>query len=233
MNALRLPTPKASPAARIHLCGDSAVLMDVSVGAFDLQVQRRLWACAGVGGALRQVPGVTRLVVGVNNVLVHVDPLSASVRQLDTLADALQQAWRASKPASDLGRLLQVPVAYDLTEDSELTGIAQHAGLSKEQVVRLHTSVEYHVACIGAAPGFVYLVGLPPQLATPRHTVPRAKVLKGTVAIGGAQTGIMPMDMPSGWRALGHTQIDLFNPHRAEPCLLRPGDRVRFTVAAA
>jgi KipI family sensor histidine kinase inhibitor len=215
---------------RIHPCGEAGLLMDVSHGSFDLQAQRRLWSAAADGGALRRLPGARDVVLGVNNVLVTFDPLQVPPGQV---ADALLRAWELCTPGDDQGRCVEVPVVYDTSSGSELEGIARHGGLDVREVIRLHTSVEYHVACIGSVPGFAYLVGLPPELAMPRHGSPRARIPKGTVAIGGSQTGIIPMDMPSGWHALGMTALDMFDPVRCEPCLLRAGDRVRFTAQAA
>jgi KipI family sensor histidine kinase inhibitor len=215
---------------RIHACGEGALLLDVSHGAFDLVVQKRLWSATAAGGTLRRVAGAQDVVLGVNNVLVTFDPLRVEPEQL---AQGVQQAWEQAEPGDEAGRALEVPVVYDRASGSELEGLARHAGLSVDEVIRLHTASDYHVACIGAVPGFVYLVGLAPALAMPRHSTPQARVPKGSVVIGGAQTGIIPMDMPSGWRALGMTRLDMFDPLRAEPCLLRPSDRVRFTAAKA
>lgn len=216
--------------SRIHSCGTGGLLLDVSDGPFSLPTQKRLWSFAGEAGRLRQLEGVGSAVLGVNNVLVTFDPLRVRPQ---ALATELQQAWEASQPCEEGGRLLEVPVAYDMSRGSELEGVARHAGLGVEEVVRLHTSAEYHVACIGSVPGFAYLVGLPPGLAMPRHTTPRPRIPKGTVAIGGSQTGVIPMDMPSGWHALGMTELHMFDPSGAEPCLLSPGDRIRFTARGA
>lgn len=213
---------------RIHAAGTAGLLMDVAQGAFDLRTQEHLWSLGCVGGTLERLEGVTNVVLGVNNVLVLFDPLRVHPRDL---GEALQQAWHASHPSEEAGRLFEVPVHYDVAAGSELEGIARTAGLSVAEAVRLHSSVEYRVACIGSVPGFAYLVGLPPQLATPRHATPRARVPKGSVIIGGSQAGITPMDMPSGWHALGSTDLDMFDPNRAEPSLMAPGDRVRFLDA--
>lgn len=212
---------------RFHLCGTGAVLMDVSAGAFALPTQERLWSLAARGGALERLPGVRSVVLGVNNVLVAFDALQVPA---GALQEALAAAWSAAEPRGDPGRLLEIPVAYDGAAGSELEDIAGRLQLTVDEVVRLHTSVEYRVACIGSVPGFPYLVGLPPELALPRLQTPRARVPKGSVAIGGAQTGVMPMDMPSGWNVLGRTELALFDPFRAEPSLLAPGDRVRFSA---
>jgi KipI family sensor histidine kinase inhibitor len=54
----------------------------------------------------------------------------------------------------------------------------------------------------------------------------------GSVAIAGAQTGVYPLTTPGGWRIIGRTEVALFDPARAEPALLRAGDRVRFAPLA-
>jgi KipI family sensor histidine kinase inhibitor len=86
---------------------------------------------------------------------------------------------------------------------------------------------------IGFAPGFPYLSGLDPALALPRLATPRTRVLAGSVAIGGAQTGLYPRESPGGWRLIGRTPLRLFDPARASPSLLAPGDRVRFVAIDA
>lgn len=212
---------------RLHLCGTGALLMDVSDGAFDLETQKRLWSLAARGGALERLAGVRNVVLGVNNVLVTFDALAVDPQ---VLGEEVRAAWREAEPRGKAGRLLEVPVAYDTAAGSELEAIARQLRLGVDEVIRLHTSVEYHVACIGSVPGFAYLVGMPARLAVPRLQTPRARVPRGSVAIGGAQTGILPMDMPSGWNVIGRTELDMFDPFRAQPSLLAPGDRIRFTV---
>ncbi|HEY0825718.1 MAG TPA: 5-oxoprolinase subunit PxpB [Ramlibacter sp.] len=223
-------SPARAIQPRFSACGSSALLMDVAAGAFDLDAQKHLWSLAAAGSAVHGIAGVRGVVLGVNNMLVRFDPLAADPRELH---GQLQSAWQASGPLEATGRLVEVPVAYDMRPGSELEALASHARLEVAEVIRLHTSADYHVAAIGSVPGFPYLVGLPPQLAMPRHQTPRAKVLKGSVAIGGAQAGIIPMDMPSGWNVLGFTDLELFDPLRAQPSLLAPGDRLRFVQRRA
>ena len=81
---------------------------------------------------------------------------------------------------------------------------------------------------MGFAPGFAFLVGLPPELETPRRATPRTRVPIGSVAIGGAQTGIYPLETPGGWHLIGRTPRRLFDPARDEPFLLQPGDALTF-----
>ena len=99
-------------------------------------------------------------------------------------------------------------------------------------MIERHTAADYLVACMGFAPGFAFLFGLPPELTTPRRTDPRTRVPAGSVGIGGAQTGIYPLETPGGWNLIGRTSLRLFDLDRPEPFLLRPGDAVRFAAVS-
>src|SRR4030095_11803902 len=106
--------------------------------------------------------------------------------------------------------------------------VAEHTKLSEREVIDIHSTGEYRVACIGFVPGFPFLAGLPKNLATPRRDVPRKEIPPGSVGIGGAQTGIYPLGSPGGGTFIGRTPLKLFDPSKSPPTLLHPGDRVRF-----
>ena len=95
-------------------------------------------------------------------------------------------------------------------------------------MIRRHYQGEYTVVALGSAPGFGYLHGLDPLLATPRKKVPSLNMLKGTVTIGGAQTGVSVLTGPNGWNAIGFAELEVFDPHAANPALMAPGDSIRF-----
>jgi len=57
---------------------------------------------------------------------------------------------------------------------------------------------------------------------------PSGRVPAGSIAIGGDQTGIYPVDSPGGWRIIGRTPLSLFDPRNDPPALLAMGDLVRF-----
>lgn len=130
-------------------------------------------------------------------------------------------------------RTVEIPVAYGGEFGPDLTSGAAELGLSGSALILRHSDSVYTVAMIGFAPGFPYLSGLDPELALPRLATPRTQVAAGSVAIGGAQTGIYPRPGPGGWRLLGRTPLTLFDPSRAQPSLLLPGDRVRFIAIDA
>jgi len=137
------------------------------------------------------------------------------------IADACNERAASERAA----RVVRIPVCYD---GIDLPAIAAHTQMSVEQVIARHSNAEYRVAMLGFAPGFPYLLGLDPALATPRLSQPRILVPAGSVAIGGLQTGIYPQDLPGGWQLLGRTPMRLFDVTAPSPSLLQPGDQVRF-----
>ncbi len=130
-------------------------------------------------------------------------------------------------------RAIEIPVCYGGACGPDLDAVAAHAQLRPQEVITRHTAVAYRVAMLGFAPGFPYLLGLDPALHMPRRADPRIHVPAGTVAIGGAQTGIYPRALPGGWQLIGRTPLALFDAARAKPCLLAPGDTVRFCAIHA
>ena len=92
----------------------------------------------------------------------------------------------------------------------------------------MHSKAIYSVYLIGFLPGFMYLGGLDYTLHIPRKKEPRIRVPKGSVAIGGEQTGIYPQQSPGGWNILGNTPINLFDKSKDIPCFAKPGDKVKF-----
>jgi KipI family sensor histidine kinase inhibitor len=217
--------PRPDPQeARVSLLGCEAVLFDVGGARFEDLLQKKIWAaCEAVAG----LDGVREAIPGMNNFTVSFDPDLWDPR---ALASGLREIWAGIEPAAGVGRTFEAPTIYGGPAGDELAELSQRIGLSIEETVRLHADTEYVVAAVGAMPGFPYLAGLDPRLAWPRHASPRSRVASGTVMIGGAQTGVMPCDAPTGWHCLGHTSLRLFDPERAPPALLAPGDRLRFVI---
>ncbi len=202
--------------------GTGALLLDVACdGVFDEGRQARLLALAT---RLAGWFGVEDVVPGMNNLMVAFDPLAVDIREM---RNRLVEGWRGAVGSEAGGRQYDIPVVYG---GPDIEALAAGLGLSVDGVVKLHSGAVYKVAAIGAMPGFPYLSGLDPTLAVPRRAVPRQGVPKGAVIVGGRQTGIMPIKAPSGWHIVGHTDFVLFDPHRALPATLAPGDTVRFVV---
>jgi KipI family sensor histidine kinase inhibitor len=121
--------------------------------------------------------------------------------------------------------VINVPVLYD---GDDLALLAQQHQLDKDEVISIHTSKEYRVFMLGFLPGFAYMGSVDERIATPRKSSPRTTVPAGSVGIAGIQTGIYPQASPGGWQLIGRTPIKIFDVKRESPCLLKPGDMVRF-----
>ncbi|QSI33071.1 5-oxoprolinase subunit PxpB [Variovorax sp. RKNM96] len=212
-----------SPPPRLHLLGDAALLCELPAPATLVQ-QQRIWALAAQA---REWPGVGEVLPGMNNLTLTFDPTAI---ELDALTAQVLEVWpKLSAKAVD-GRLVEIPVAYGGEHGPDLGDVAAHTGLTPAEVVRRHSAGEYVVYLLGFLPGFAFMGGLAPELATPRRAEPRTAVPARSVGIGGEQTGIYPLVSPGGWQLIGRTSLEMFDPTAESPTLLRPGDRVRFVV---
>lgn len=221
-------------APRIEALGDGAALIhcgeaiDAAINAQALAIARALIDA--------KLPGVTDVAPAYASVCVRYDPGAwidpdASQSPFARLAARLRPLVENVPPfdATD-SRLIEIPVTYGGEFGPDLDDVAAHAGLMREAVIELHSGAQYRVAMLGFTPGFAYLLGLPDALHMPRRATPRTRVPAGSVAIGGAQTGVYPRETPGGWHLIGRTELNLFDPARDPPALLKPGMRVRFVV---
>ncbi len=225
MTADTLLTPDRHHAAIsapvISMMGTRAMLFEAP-GAFTMQQQQRIWALIA---HTENRPDIQELVPGVTNLLLI---FTHAPEHPEQIADWLRDAWETLPPLQIAGRLFEVGVRYGGTLGDDLAAVSAHTGLSPEEVIRLHQAGEYTVCAVGSAPGFGYLHGLDPRIATPRKSVPSLNMPAGTVTIGGMQAGISALTGPNGWNSIGYTEICLFDPHRSPPSLFAIGDRIRF-----
>jgi len=210
-------------APRLHSLGEAGLLCELP-GPATLPQQQLIWALAQEAVQWR---GVREVLPGMNNLSLLFDP-----GQIDGVELEMQvlSAWPQLSASSIEGRDIEIPVAYGGEFGPDLADVAAHTGLTPAEVVRRHSEGAYVVYLLGFLPGFAFMGGLAPELATPRRTEPRMAVPAGSVGIGGEQTGVYPLVSPGGWQLIGRTSRVLFDPRAAEPTLLRPGDRVRFVV---
>ncbi len=134
----------------------------------------------------------------------------------------------AEEQAGPVPRVVSIPVFYGGETGPDLEFVAQHNGLSVQEVIDIHSSADYLVYMLGFAPGFPYLGGLSPSLSLPRRPSPRLVIPAGSVGIAGDQTGVYPLETPGGWQLIGRTPVALFRPDAVPPVRLQAGDLVRF-----
>ncbi|PSW17612.1 allophanate hydrolase subunit 1 [Photobacterium sanctipauli] len=126
------------------------------------------------------------------------------------------------------GKLIELPVYYDLETGPDLQLIADAKGISVTQVIETHSKQDYTVCAIGFAPGFAFLASVDEAIATPRHSTPRKRLPAGSVGIANSQTAVYPADSPGGWQIIGNCPLSLFNPDSTPMSPFNVGDTVRF-----
>lgn len=203
--------------------GTTALLFEAP-GAMELGSQQRIWALAQEVAAW---PEVREAVPGMNNLMLS---FVRPPRVLDELKARLAASWEAVTPLTREGRIVELPVRYGGMAGPHMGDVVAHTGLSVEEIVELHSAPLYLVYALGSHPGYCYLGGMDPRIATPRRQVPVLSIPGGAVSIGGAQTGVSASAGPSGWNTIGSTTMSFFDPGRNPPATLQPGDRIRFLV---
>jgi inhibitor of KinA len=158
-------------------------------------------------------PAVVRLTAGGS-------PAAAVTRYVDALLAGSGELDRRRQ-----SRPVEIPVAFD---GEDLVWIAAAKAISAADVIDIFLSRTYRVFMLGFLPGFAYMGEVDERIVVPRKETPRRSVPKGSVGIAGRQTGIYPLESPGGWQLIGRTSKEMFSPDADEPCLLRPGDDVRF-----
>jgi KipI family sensor histidine kinase inhibitor len=207
----------------VSCLGTSALLFEAP-GETTLENQQRIWALARRAEAW---PGVREAVPGVNNLLVT---FAAPPRCIDPLAAWLRETWGEAVATPLGGRVIELPVVYGGEGGPHMGDVVTHTGLSVEEIVAIHSAPTYPVYALGSHPGYCYLGGMDPRIATPRRKVPVISIPGGAVSIGGSQTGVSASDGPSGWNTIGTTEMCFFDATRDPPALLRPGDSIVFRV---
>ncbi|MEU4892870.1 allophanate hydrolase subunit 1 [Streptomyces sp. NPDC044780] len=229
--AMTAPASPAAPAssaaggrAVLRRAGDRGWLIDCRAlrpAQLATAIRERRWA-----RELREVVPAARTVLVVAEDGAGMDRLAARLRALlDEGAGGPGRTGSAAAP-----RTVVIPVRYD---GPDLAAVAERAGVSPEEVARLHTEAEHAVAFFGFAPGFAYLDGLPEPLRLPRLTSPRARVPAGVVAIAGNQSVVYPGGTPGGWHQIGTTTTRLWDVTAEPPNRLSVGDRVVFRAVGS
>ncbi len=211
-----------SSSPRILPCGDAALSVefgseiDPRLNARVLELDARLQGSSD---------GIVETVPTYRSLLVHYDPTATD---FESLKAAVLEASRDLSDELRQGRLWEVPVVYGGAFGIDLDEVAAVHALTPAQLIEKHAAPVYRVYMLGFVPGFAYLGGLDPTIATPRRETPRSRTPAGTISIGGIQALVASIEAPSGWHLLGRTPVRSFMPRRDPVFLFEAGDRVRF-----
>jgi len=204
--------------------GDTAILIEFEqridpdvlskVMAFDNLIRQ-----AGLKGITELVPSYAALAVFYDPLIYHFEDL---VEAFNTFESRLENYTYKGR------RLWHVPVCYEGEFSPDLAEVSACTGLEKKDVVEIHQGAKYLVYMLGFLPGFIYLGGMDERIACTRKSNPSLKVAAGSVAIGGAQTGMYSIESPGGWNVIGRTPVSWFLPKAKEKFLITQGDYVKF-----
>jgi len=211
---------------QFRISGDRLLLAAFG-DTIDLQVNEKVRAMTAL---LRKNPptGVELVLPAYSSLALVYDPLVTAPPPLRELIRSL--STRLDDADIPVPSTVDIPVCYGGEFGPDIEFVAEHNGLSVQEVIELHTAHPYHIYAIGFAPGFCYLGGLDKRLHTPRLETPRTDVPAGSVGIAEAQTGVYPLNSPGGWRLIGRTPWKLFDAGRDRPFLYQTGDSLRFVA---
>ena len=221
-----------TPSFHIYPCGDHALTIEWEDSA-DLRNHQRVLALYGllkeknIYGIRDIIPAYSTVTVVYDTVMLLRDSPKYSVyeRMCENILAAVGDLKIRERTRP---KVVDIPVCYDVSLAPDLLSLAEGHRISPEEVVQLHTGKRYRVYMIGFLPGFAYMGSVDAKIVTPRRDTPRTKVPAGSVGIAGIQTGIYPFESPGGWQLIGRTPLVMFDAHRAQPCLLQPGEEVQF-----
>ena len=183
-----------------------------------------------MAAGLRATGDWLEVVAGIDTVSVLFDPTStdmeaAQIRLEHSLANPASSAPERAPQTHD------IPVQYGGQAGPDLGHVCETLNLTQAEFIVLHTSAEHTVDMIGFTPGFAYISGLPETLSIPRLSTPRTHVPAGSIGVTTGRTGTYALPGPGGWPLIGMTDLSLFDPDRADPFRLHPGDIIRFKQA--
>lgn len=142
------------------------------------------------------------------------------------LLDALSAAKNLKADKSVAAGKVQIPICYEMGLD--LQEVADHAGISTDEVIKIHSKGRYKAILIGFTPGFIYMDGLAEGLICPRRANPRKLLEPGSIGIGGEQTGIYSLASPGGWNIIGRTPLQIFDAEKQPPMNIKVGAEISY-----
>lgn len=172
------------------------------------------------------VCGVIEIMPTYRSLAVYFDPVLSDP---DKIKDSIAKGLSRPMETGSIGtKVVVVPVCYGGEYGPDLSFVADHNGLTKEEVIARHSGKSCYCYMLGFTPGFSYLGGMDESIATPRLEIPREIIPAGSVGIAGKQTGIYPIDSPGGWQLIGRTPLSMYDPSKEPPTLLDAGLWVKF-----
>jgi len=173
---------------------------------------------------LRNIEGILNCTPSYNKLIISFDLQKTNSKKVINFINSIDFAnLNFTKERKEWN----IPICYDFEIDLE--SMSKKLKLDKEEIINIHLNSTFFVYMIGFVPGHPFMGDLDPKLFLNRLKTPRVKVPAGSVGIVEKFCNIYPYESPGGWNIIGRTSTILFNNQNSlEPCLLSPGDKIRF-----
>ena len=211
--------PTISPVGDRAISIDFGQVIDPTINRHIRQTIERIKAL--------QLEGIIELVPTYCALLVEYDAMLYSYSEICKIIEPTLEEGMTNT-TNELVTVVEVPTVYGGEFGPDLSFVASHNHLSEDEVISIHSGTDYLVYMLGFIPGFTYLGGMDPRIATPRLSSPRTLIPAGSVGIAGEQTGTYPSDSPGGWQIIGRTPVTMYDMSKAQVALLNAGDYVRY-----
>lgn len=206
------------------LLGDSCVIIRFGT-SIEEDINRKVQIFATLIEK-EKIKGVKEMVPAYTELAVYYDPSEIDFNELVKNLKKTEKLIKLGHWNSYI--IVHIPVCYGGEYGSDLNHVAEYNKLNADEVIKIHSEPLYLVYMLGFTPGFCYLGGLSPKIATPRKNNPDLKIPAGVVGIAGQQTGIYPIESPGGWQVIGRTPVKIFDPLRKESVLVEAGNYITF-----
>ena len=120
-----------------------------------------------IRGIIDLIPSYSALLINYNPQVILFDEIKARIESILSMD---------VKTEDTVKTVVEIPVLYGGDAGPDLQNIADHAGLTPEEVIEIHSSRDYLIYMLGFLPGFCYLGGLDPRIHTPRLANPRLRI---------------------------------------------------------
>jgi inhibitor of KinA len=221
----------AIPAYRIFPLGDSAITVDFG-NVINEQINSLVihlfdeFRTNPLAGMIEAVPAYSSLTIYYD--VFEISKMNSTKSVYEFVSAQINNRLQQNQTASNkISRLVTIPVCYEEEFAPDIKYLAEIRNISVDDVIRIHTSKQYHVYMLGFLPGFCYLGEVDEAITISRKQQP-VTVAAGSVGIAGKQTGIYPLISPGGWQIIGRTPLKTFDATKMEPTLLKEGDKVQF-----
>tara|TARA_Y100000590_G_scaffold287148_1_gene323265 strand:- start:585 stop:1271 length:687 start_codon:yes stop_codon:yes gene_type:complete len=168
--------------------------------------------------------GILNYTPSYNKLIINFD---LGIINSSKIMDFLKSVDFSKLSVSQNSKKWTIPICYDFEMD--LKNISDNLKLNKDEIINLHLNTDFFVYMVGFIPGHPFMGDLDPKLFLNRLETPRVKIPAGSVGVVEKFCNIYPYESPGGWNIIGRTPIKLFNKkNESNPCLLSPGDSVKF-----